>query len=603
VTLTATGNATNYAWSDGVGNGVGFTPFTTKTYTVIGTSALSCTAQATIPVTVVTTPITPPTANPIIVCIGNSSTLSAVGASNYTWTSGTQTVNTADFVVTPALGISTYTVTKANANCVDTKTINVITNALPTIFAIASPTVVCAANPATLSVGGGQTYTWTAPSPPNFTFTGASPVVSPQGPSTYTVAASDGTCINTTTVFLNANPNPSIVVTVNNPTICVGQSVTLNATGADPNTYSWTVTNSTVTSTSSSLQDAPLIPTSYNVSGSNQFGCSSIGNAIVLVYPNPTISIVASKNLVCSGDPSTLTASGANSYTWDANANNALTPSAIVNPVSNITGPVIYTVQGQFNTTGCQSTKTVAVSVFVPTLSVSGNTNTCFGGAVNLVASGGNPNTYTWNTGSGQPYTFANLTTTLTAPAQFTVSAITTSISVNCPSSQTVDLGIYFNPTVTAVPERTFYCRNEILQLYASGAQTYSWSNSMSGDTITVSPSSNTNYTVTGTDVNGCSSTGTLQVRVNTCTGLNEVAGKTAHIQVYPNPNNGEFMVQTDSDLSLNLVNELGQVIRVIDLKGANSHKVNVSGVAQGIYFITGNKDGVSIHQKIVVTR
>jgi len=80
-----------------------------------------------------------------------------------------------------------------------------------------------------------------------------------------------------------------------------------------------------------------------------------------------------------------------------------------------------------------------------------------------------------------------------------------------------------------------------------------------------------------------------------------------AGLNVYPNPNTGAFMIQVDptvmgSDLKLALVNDLGQLIRVINLTGANNYKVSVSDLAKGIYFISGQKDNVQIYEKIIVS-
>ena len=185
LTLTAAGNGTAYTLSGGSGpisSEVGFVPAITTTYIAIGISALGCTASSAIPVTVIVTPIIAPVASPALVCLGKSSTLTA--AASYTWSSASQTVYTTSFVVTPNLGLSTYTVIKGNSNCYNTQMITITTNSLPTIFAIVSPTIVCALQPATLAVGGGQTYTWTSSGPPTFTFTGATPQVFPSSSTT-----------------------------------------------------------------------------------------------------------------------------------------------------------------------------------------------------------------------------------------------------------------------------------------------------------------------------------------------------------------------------------------------------------------------------------
>ncbi|WP_317897580.1 glycine-rich protein [Aurantibacillus circumpalustris] len=604
ITLTATGNATNYAWSGGSGpitNGVGFVPAITATYTVIGTSALSCTAFATMPVTVYPTPINVPTANPGLVCIGGSSTLSATGALSYTWSSTTQTVNTANFIVTPGLGITTYTITKANSSCVNTQVLSVQTNPLPTVFAIVTPTVVCALTPATLAIGGALTYMWTSPGPPTYTFTGASPVVSPIAPTVYSVAASDGTCISTTTVFLNANPNPTITATASTPSLCEGQTVNLNASGGI--NYTWTATGGGIFN-GASIADTPTTATAYNVTGDNSFGCTSGASQVVLVYAKPNLTVTSNKALICSGGAATLTALGASTYSWDANANNVLTQAAVVNPIALTSSAVMYTVEGTNSNTGCKNTQTVLVNVFVPTLTINGSTNTCSGGLINLTAGNGVLGTYNWHTGSGTPITNQILQIPLTVASVFTLTANSNSVGLICPATQTIALGIYYNPTITAVPARTLICTKESVGITAAGATSYAWNNTMTGPTITVSPTGTTaNYTVTGTDDNGCSSTATVQVKISNCSGLNELSSLNSEISIYPNPNDGKFTIQSKVDLKLSLVNELGQLIRVINLSATNNHEVNISDLAKGIYFVSGQKDGLQIYQKIIVTK
>jgi hypothetical protein len=603
LTLTAQGNAATYTWTGGsvpITNGTGFVPPTSTIYSLTGTSALSCTAAATIPVTVYVTPTLAPTASPMIVCIGGSSTLSAVGALNYTWTSTTHTVNTSTLVVTPtSTGITTYTVVKSNSNCADTKTIQVITNSLPTVAAIVMPTTVCALSPATLAAGGALTYTWTAPGTPNYTFTGATNLISTPVPATYTVAASDGTCVNTATVHLATNPNPTISATSNATSICQGESVSLNASGA--NSYTWTTGTNTLYTPS--ISDSPVIPTAYQVIGENSFGCTSQASQIVLVYGSPTISAGSDKSLICNGTPVTFTASGATSYTWDANAGNATGASVVLNPSTTLSGPVIYTVSGT-NTVGCLGTQTAQVHVYIPVLSVSGNTNACKGGTLSLTASGGNSGSYTWGSDGGSLGNTPSFTTSLNAATIFTVSANTTSLSVTCSASHTIQVGLYPEPAITASAQRTTICTGESSELHAVGGVSYSWDNGATGSTITVSPKIQTNYTVTGTDNNGCKNTATVQVRVSGCVGIQEFAGSLQEILVYPNPNNGEFTIRAGTaEMNLILVNELGQLIQNIGLSAANNYQVTVKDLAKGIYFITDRTGEFSVHQKIIVTK
>jgi len=118
----------------------------------------------------------------------------------------------------------------------------------------------------------------------------------------------------------------------------------------------------------------------------------------------------------------------------------------------------------------------------------------------------------------------------------------------------------------------------------------------MTTGTINVNPTSNTTYTVTGTDASGCVSTGTVQVKVSTCNGINEFENENSSLLVYPNPNNGEFTIRAQGDLSLTVINELGQIDRTLFLSGANDYKISVTDLTKGIYFITGRKDNVQVN-------
>jgi hypothetical protein len=602
LTLTAQGNASTYTWTGGsvsFTNGIGFVPLTSTIYSLTGTSALNCTAMATMPVTVYVTPTLAPVASPVIVCIGNSSTLSAMGANSYTWISASQTVNTSTMLVTPtSTGITTYTVIKANSNCMDIRTINLITNDLPVVAAIAMPPTVCALSPATLAAGGALTYTWTAPGTPNYTFTGASNIISTPVPATYTVAASDGTCVSTATVHLATNPIPTIAISVNSASICAGQQVNLGASGA--NNYTWTSTSGTFYT--ASITDSPTVATAYQVTGDNSFGCTSQASQVVLVYGSPTISAGPDKNLICNGTLVTFTASGTNSYTWTTGSGQQTGSQVVLTPSAVISGPVIYTVTGEDNI-GCQGTRTTQVNVYVPVLSVSGSTNACEGSTLQLTGSGGNSNSYSWNTGSGSPVAGPVLNTTLSAPSIFTLSASSTSLAITCPVSQTIALGLYPNPVIVAAAERTTICARESVQLYASGGDSYQWNNGASGGTITVSPAIQTNYTVSGTDGNGCKSTGTVQVRVSGCVGIGEHDLRTEELVIYPNPNNGVFTIKSGSEMNLVVVNELGQLVQHIELSASNNYQVSVKELPNGIYFISGQSDHGRLYQKVVVTK
>jgi hypothetical protein len=83
---------------------------------------------------------------------------------------------------------------------------------------------------------------------------------------------------------------------------------------------------------------------------------------------------------------------------------------------------------------------------------------------------------------------------------------------------------------------------------------------------------------------------------------VGEVSKNNDVISIYPNPSNGTFNIQSDVTLKLNLINQLGQVVKTISLD--DSHKVvTVTDLANGVYFITGENNGSVINKKIVVNK
>lgn len=105
VTLLSFG-AITYTWSGGVIGGVGFTPSVTSTYSVTGTGSNGCNNTALITITVNPLPNVNATSSSSLICAGQSVTLTANGASSYTWSIGQSGTSVVDF---PG-SITTYSV-------------------------------------------------------------------------------------------------------------------------------------------------------------------------------------------------------------------------------------------------------------------------------------------------------------------------------------------------------------------------------------------------------------------------------------------------------------------------------------------------------------
>jgi len=569
--ITLTTNAVSgILWSTGgTGTSVVVSPSVTTSYSVIGTSSANCVTSANMLITVQNSSISA-SSTTNSVCFNGTVALTGAGANTYTWSGGIS-----NGVAFAPQATTIYTLTANNACGTYSTTQTITVSALP-VVAISTSSAVCAGNVATLSAGGATTYTWM---PGNLV--GPNIIISPLATTIYTCTGTSGPCGGATNITVVANPNPTVTTTASNSLICAGAQVTLTAFGAS--TYTWQ-SGPTV---SSSLVVSPTAPTAYQVSGTNSLGCTSNSTQVVIVNPSPIINVIASETLICAGGSSTLTASGGSNYTWNFGPTTA---SVVVSPTAN----TVYSVTSIG--VGCNTTQTISVDVFTQTLTVSNSTAICLGSSVTLNASGGT--TYLWsNGGTGSSIFVYPSVSTL-----YTVSAVTVINNMSCNSTGSVNLTINPNPTVTAVLTRSVICRGESTILTANGANTYVWNNTATTTSFVINPIINTNYTVTGTNLNGCKGTGTVQIKVNTCTGISELNNQNG-LKIYPNPTNGDFTIESQVNINLELINELGQFVRLIKLSEVNNRKINISELSNGIYFLIGKKDNLKVKQKIIVTK
>lgn len=246
-------------------------------------------------------------------------------------------------------------------------------------------------------------------------------------------------------------------------------------------------------------------PGSYTVKLVFDYNCGTdTTTQTITIAPGPTLSVTGNLNL-CEGQSTTLTASGANNYTWTGNGP-AITGSVLVaNPPGS--GAPVYTVTG-FGSGGCPGISTVTLNVLPkPLLTISGNTAVCDGSTGTISLSGAS--SYTWSTGSNSPEISVP-----SANAAYTVSATAQNGCVGVYTINTISQAL---PTISVNSATT--CEGKPVSLTASGNPAagiaYSWfPGGQTGNVITVSPSSTTTYSVTGT-LNGCSTATTNVVTVN----------------------------------------------------------------------------------------
>lgn len=483
VTLTASG-ASTYTWSGGPTTAnYTMSPGVSTTYTLSGTSASGCTAEATQQVSVNPTPNLTVSANPNPVCFGATSTLSASGANTYTWNGGTVSPN---YIVTPNIN-TTYTVVGTSASgCTSSAFPQVTVISTPTLALLGS-TLICSGESSTLSASGANTYTWSG-GPVSSTY-----AVNPTITTTYTVSgtAVNG-CTSSATRQVSVNATPVLTISATSTLLCSGNSSTLTGNGAS--TYTWSGGPGT-----STYAVSPLTTTTYSLFASSAAGCTATASRQVSVNPTPTLNISPSSTVICSGSSATLTAGGAVSYSWSSGP---LTPGYVVSPVVTTN----YTVTGTTN--GCTNTAVQSVSVnSTPVLTLSpSSTVICTGKSATLNASGAS--SYSWVSGpSTSSYVVSPLSNT-----NYTVIG---TAAGGCSSSAIQAMSVNTTPVPSISPSSTVMCTGNTVTLTASGAGTYTWTAGPAGNTYTVSPLVNTTYTVTGT-TNGCTNTAVQSISVNT---------------------------------------------------------------------------------------
>lgn len=506
-TLTASG-AGSYSWSPPTGLSattgatVTASPASTTTYTVTGTTA-GCTSNGTVTVTVA--PLTVGVSPNTSICSGASTTLTATGATNYTWSPATGLSSTTGASVTASpTTTTTYTVTGTTGSCSSTASVTVT---VTPVNVTVSPNVnICSGATANLTASGATNYSWSPPTGLSAS-TGANVSASPTTTTTYTVTGTTGTCSNTATVTVTVTP---LALTLSpNTNICNGASTTLTAGGAT--NYSWSPPTGLSSTSGASVTANPSTTTTYTVSGTSG-SCSSSLSVTVTVTP-VTVTVTPNTS-ICDGASTTLTAGGgATNYTWSPSTGLSSTSGTTV--TANPTTTTTYTVTG---TSGaCSNTASMTLTVNpVPTVIATNNGPLCEGSTIQLQTNSLPGTNYNWSGPNGFTASTQNgsIPATLSAAGTYTV---TTSLN-GCTSSTTTNVIVNSTQIPVINPAGPFCEATANLYLSADiPGGTWSGSGIVNAASGEFSPSQAgagshpISYTVTG----GCSSPGTTTILIN----------------------------------------------------------------------------------------
>lgn len=344
--------------------------------------------------------------------------------------------------------------------------------------------------------------------------------------------------------------------------------------------------------------------------------------------------VMATANLssICNGASSTLTATGANTYSWlPSNSLNSGTGSSVT---ASPTATTTYTLTGT-DENGCIDTATVTVIVKpLPVVTANATaTNVCAGTSVTLTGSGAI--SYVWTGGVTDGTAFV--------PSSTTTYTVTGTNGNNCSNTATKTITVNPLPVVDAGLDQIVYygyppSQCATLAGSATGGITYSWSPGGATTLNTsVCPTTTTTYTLTVTDANGCTNTDNVTVNVidvrcsknkvkvchdkkTICIAIADVAAHLAHgdylgvctsrfaidmdssvvgeekpLTVYPNPTTGLFSFEVcknnvAEEVKIEVRNSIGQIVyskTPFKTEGCVKEVIELdSELPNGIYFL-----------------
>ena len=229
--------------------------------------------------------------NDTTICTGNSLQLEATNNSSYqtiSWSSGGSAQT--EWVIPSQNTLYYCTASNVYQSCTDSVLVNI---SMPVTALQATPSaVLCVDDSLRLEGSGALSYAWSNGVQDGISFV-------PTATATYTVTGSDVFgCSSTQTITVVVNPRPNVGVVSTNTFFCYGVSTVLNASGAP--SYTWLPSTDLNASNLSSVTATPLQSTTYTVTGTNSYGCTSTAAIMLTVKPQPIVTPIGNQNY-CNG--------------------------------------------------------------------------------------------------------------------------------------------------------------------------------------------------------------------------------------------------------------------------------------------------------------
>jgi gliding motility-associated-like protein len=571
-TATATGGSSpyDYVWTGPAGtlqttNNIAgantLSGLAAGTYTVSITDDNNCVSSTTATIANTGGATVSITAQTNVLCFGGTTgdaTATAVGGSSpydYVWTGTTGTLQTTNNIAgantLSGLAAGTYTVSVTdNAGCISSVTATITEPASAASVLITGTTgTPCglSTGDATAQASGGSSpydYVWTGPTGTLQTTNNiAGPnTLSGIAAGTYTVTITDNNgCTSSSTATVNSIGGATVSITAQTNVLCfggtTGDATATASAGTSPYDYVWTGTTGTLQTTNNIAGPNTLSGLgagTYTVTVTDNSGCISSTN-VTITEPLSAASVVVTATTpagcgIANGSATALASGGSSpyDYVWTGSTGTLQTTNNITtaNTLSGLAAGT-YTVTITDNN-GCVSSATANITNSGgAATSITAFTNvSCFGGsngsATANTTGGTSPYDYVWTGSTGTLQTTNNITVPNTLSG---LPAGTYTVTVTDNGGCVSDTTVTITQPLTAVALAAGTSINTTCGLN-NGAASVTASGGTSGYSYTWAPGGITGpsstslaagtYTVTVSDLNGCSATTTVTIGSST---------------------------------------------------------------------------------------
>jgi hypothetical protein len=345
-------------------------------------------------------------------------------------------------------------------------------------------------------------------------------------------------------------------LSVPNYSICAGNSATLTANGALSTTgYLWD--NS---STSSSIVVSPTATTVYTLIPYN--GTMQCGNTLtstVTVGSSLSFSIASTASAICAGSSATLSAlSPATTFSWNTGSTSN---TIVVSPTVTTT----YSVTGIIPAPGCSGGTSYSLIVnALPQLNLSTTPDPiCFNDTDTMIVLQASGGIYHFVFGS----TVNPVSVSTPSPNTYPVDVF--GVGANgCGKMQLFNIVVSETPTLITLNVKSPVCTGNAIKLQAGGANSYTWSGAATGTSSSFSFTTLTpgtlNFSVIGTNTEGCADATSFSVVFDACLGLDN-PGET-HLAISPNPFSDLLNISGASG-SISVFSVSGQLVYQADIE------------------------------------